>query len=223
MGANRKQPGRSPTADLLIISIALVSAAGFALNGGLLAGIARTHPYLNGFVSFALLSTFGECIGLRLSGGSWLPDRIMARAIVWGLLGVWISAAFPFTAAGVYGISSAGLWPTKLGPLGISIWANILSGYGFFMILTHYWASSIIAGRARWPWEIFDAQGFSTWAKTVLISLVLFWIPAHTVTFMLPEYWRVLFSAGLGIVLGVILTIASEAKGGSKLHASGER
>ncbi|HRZ79119.1 MAG TPA: Mpv17/PMP22 family protein, partial [bacterium] len=42
-----------------------------------------------------------------------------------------------------------------------------------------------------------------------LKTIPLFWIPAHTITFLLPENHRVLFAAILGVVLGVFLAIAS--------------
>jgi hypothetical protein len=40
-------------------------------------------------------------------------------------------------------------------------------------------------------------------------TIPLFWIPAQTITFLLPEEYRVLFAAFLGIVLGVLLAIAA--------------
>ena len=40
-------------------------------------------------------------------------------------------------------------------------------------------------------------------------TIPFFWIPAHTITFLLPGEYRVAFAAVLGIALGVILAIAS--------------
>jgi hypothetical protein len=40
-------------------------------------------------------------------------------------------------------------------------------------------------------------------------TIPLFWIPAQTITFLLPEEFRVLFAAFLGIVLGVLLAVAA--------------
>ena len=40
-------------------------------------------------------------------------------------------------------------------------------------------------------------------------TIPFFWIPAHTLTFLLPEQFQVLFAALLGIALGVILAVAS--------------
>jgi hypothetical protein len=40
-------------------------------------------------------------------------------------------------------------------------------------------------------------------------TIPLFWIPAHTITFMLPSQYQVLFAASLSIVLGVLLSVAA--------------
>jgi len=46
-------------------------------------------------------------------------------------------------------------------------------------------------------------------------TIPLFWIPAQTITFLLPEEYRVLFAAFLGIVLGIILGVAALKNAGS--------
>jgi hypothetical protein len=43
-------------------------------------------------------------------------------------------------------------------------------------------------------------------------TIPFFWIPAHTITFLMPADFRVLFAALLGIVLGVILALANLKK-----------
>ena len=43
-------------------------------------------------------------------------------------------------------------------------------------------------------------------------TIPFFWIPAHTITFILPQDYRVLFAAVLGIALGVILSLAARKK-----------
>ena len=40
-------------------------------------------------------------------------------------------------------------------------------------------------------------------------TIPFFWIPAHTITFLLPAEYQILFAAVLGIALGLILAIAS--------------
>ena len=41
-------------------------------------------------------------------------------------------------------------------------------------------------------------------------TIPLFWIPAHTITFALPPYLRVVVAAYLSIILGVILVYAKQ-------------
>jgi len=42
----------------------------------------------------------------------------------------------------------------------------------------------------------------------VVKTIPLFWIPAHTITFMLPENYRILMAGFLSIALGLILTLS---------------
>ena len=55
------------------------------------------------FLKFAILSTFGECIGLRISAGVYNREGfgIWPRAIVWGILGMGISMAMTIFSSGV--------------------------------------------------------------------------------------------------------------------------
>jgi hypothetical protein len=55
----------------------------------------------------------------------------------------------------------------------------------------------------NWP----DFVGF-----VVFKTIPLWWIPVHTLTFMLPGEYRVLAAAYLSIVLGVILAYARSRK-----------
>ncbi|GFR35173.1 Mpv17/PMP22 family protein [Thermobrachium celere] len=42
----------------------------------------------------------------------------------------------------------------------------------------------------------------------VLKTIPFFWVPAHTITFLLPSEYRVLMASFLSIALGAILSIA---------------
>ena len=61
----------------------------------------------------------------------------------------------------------------------------------------------IFASKINW-----DVQWNVVFKKTI----PLFWFPAHTITFILPPTFQVLFAALLGVALGLILALA----GGSK-------
>ena len=61
----------------------------------------------------------------------------------------------------------------------------------------------IISKKVNW-----DVQ----WNLVIKKTIPLFWFPMHTITFILPPTFQVLFAALLGVALGLILALA----GGSK-------
>jgi hypothetical protein len=192
------------------VAIALLAAVTAALWNYATgyAALSNAHPYIVSFFNFALLSTFGEAMGARLSGQGWRLKKLLWRALAWGIIGIWVAAAFPFQYSGVAALTENGIWPDFSQAFSTSLWANLLSGYAFFMMLTQYWMNNLINRGWSEPWSIFQDEQFVPWARTILLSLILFWLPAHTATFMLPDGWRTLFAAYLGIALGLILTLA---------------
>lgn len=58
--------------------------------------------------------------------------------------------------------------------------------------------------------EIFPRINWSVqWNFVFKRTIPFFWIPAHTITFLLANEYRVAFAAFLGVALGVFLSIAS--------------
>lgn len=58
--------------------------------------------------------------------------------------------------------------------------------------------------------EIFPALNwFVQWDFVFKRTIPFFWIPAHTITFLMPAEYRIVFAAILGVVLGILLAIAS--------------
>ena len=58
--------------------------------------------------------------------------------------------------------------------------------------------------------------GSVDWTKFVSFTLFktvpLFWIPAHTVTFLLPQEYQVMMAASLSVALGIILNLGKRTK-----------
>ena len=50
-----------------------------------------------------------------------------------------------------------------------------------------------------------DWEGFISF--TLLKTIPFFWIPAHTITFLLPDEYRTAMAALLSVALGVILSL----------------
>lgn len=194
-----------------------------------------SHGMVMSFLKFALLSTAGELLGLRLSTGRYLKQGfgIWPRAVVWGLLGMGINLAMIVFSTGVPAAleycglqGAAASMAGPCGPLKILVAFCISTGMNgifapVFMTFhkitdTHILAcggslralvTPIPMGRimSHLNW---DAQWNFVFKKTI----PFFWIPAHTVTFLLPGEARVLFAALLGVVLGVLLAVAARMK-----------
>ena len=173
-----------------------------------------SHGMVMSFIKFAILSTLGEVIGLRISTGVYHRSGfgILPRAFVWGLLGLGINMAFVVFSAGV---------PAFASYLGVQDASGIMSGPIFgpvFMTLHKVTDTHILATGGT-------LKGFFTpipmgkilqglnwkvqWGFVFKKTIPFFWFPAHTITFLLPGDARVLFAALLGVVLGIFLAVAA--------------
>ncbi|WP_316858965.1 hypothetical protein [uncultured Cohaesibacter sp.] len=195
-------------ADGLGILYPVVITIGFILYHSEIGRLTQAHGSFMSFVKFALLATYGECVKCRIANGYWLPSRIPLRMIVWGCFGIWISADFQLVAVGTDHLIETGVWWQAFRPLSQSIWGNILSGYAFTMMFSHYWIDHLVDGEFVWPWQLLGRPEALGWARIVIPSMVIFWVPAHTITFSLPSEYRVICAAYLSIALGLILSFA---------------
>lgn len=191
------------------------------------AELTLAHPYLMGFVKFAILATLGELLAIRIVGGGWkAPPGLLYRTAVWGCLGMGIVLMFEIFSAGTASALSKGLlfggsgiWPVILQAFFTSALMNLTFAPTFMAF--HRFTDTVIdmvsaEGRQfssiRIP-EVtsrIDWQGFV--GIVVLRTIPFFWIPAHTLTFLLPPEYRVLVAASLSIALGAILGYAKRRK-----------
>ncbi len=189
------------------------------------------HPYLLAFLKFAILSTLGEMIGLKIKSGKFTFPAfgIAPRAILWGLYGVWIAIAMKTFAngapamvesLGVEGVRAAMVGEFSalklLGAFSISVMMNSLFA-PVFMTLHKVTDAHIVENggsiccllRPINMRESLAKLDWSTqWGFVFKRTIPIFWVPAHTITFLLPADFQVLFAAALSIVLGVLLSIA---------------
>lgn len=190
------------------------------------------HGLLMSFIKFAILATLGEVIGLRIQTGSYHQQGfgLIPRALVWGFLGMTIYAAFAIFAAGTplllekLGLEGAGSllhaalsWKKVLVSFSISTALNLF--YAPVMMTFHKITDIHILENGGTLYGFFRPLEFARifreinwdvqWNFVFKKTIPFFWIPAQTVTFLLPEEYRVLFAAFLGIVLGVLLAIAA--------------
>lgn len=199
-------------------------------------------PMLMAFIKFAILAPIGEVIGLRIKTGHYIQPGfgLLPRAVVWGLIGLTIQAAFMIFATGApvflnfLGMSDApgvlasnGFSPEKLlVAFSISVFMNLF--YAPIMMTFHKITDTHIEQNGGSIKALFRElpmgeimQGINwrvQWDFVFKKTIPLFWIPAHTITFLLPPEHRVLFAALLGIMLGIFLAVAAVL--GRKVTAS---
>lgn len=192
------------------------------------------HGMIMSFIKFAILATFGEAIGLRIRTGNYNHKGfgLIPRAIVWGFLGLTIKLAFVIFGSGTpaflqyLGLENAGAamksteisWLKVFVAFSVSATMNII--YAPLMMTFHKITDTHILNnggtisglfkRIRFG-EIFSNLNWNVqWNFVFKKTIPFFWIPAHTITFLLPVDFQVLFAAILGIVLGVLLAVASQ-------------
>jgi hypothetical protein len=222
--------------DLFFALICLLFFLPFFLYSPLLEfykSINQQHGMIMSFIKFAILATLGEVIGLRIKTGSYHKSGfgIIPRAIVWGFLGLTIQMGFVIFANGApvfleyMGFEGAsGLLDHKritlskiLVAFTISTTMNLI--YAPVMMTLHKITDTHIemnggtlAGLLK-PIKMGEIMANINWKVqwdfVFRKTIPFFWIPAHTITFLLPEDYRVLFAALLGIILGVFLAIAA--------------
>lgn len=193
------------------------------------------HGMIMSFIKFALLATLGEVIGLRIKTGTYYKKGfgVLPRAIVWGFLGLTIKMAFVIFAVGTpafiayLGMEEAPVLMKQafsmnklLVALSISAAMNLI--YAPVMMTLHKITDMHILENGG------TVKGFLTpiqfgqhfvnlnwnvqWNFVFKKTIPFFWIPAHTITFLLPPDFQVLFAALLGIALGMILAVAGMKK-----------
>lgn len=197
----------------------------------------KMHPMIMSFIKFAVLATLGESIGLRIKEGcyNYRGFGLLPRAIVWGFLGLTIQMAFVIFSQGIpvfltkilgldFGIPEEMTFGSKL-LIAFCISATMNLIYAPVMMTLHKITDLHIinnGGTVNGLLQPIDMGEIMSninwnvqWNFVFKKTIPFFWIPAHTITFMLPPEYRVLFAAALGIALGVILSLAA-IKGKSK-------
>jgi hypothetical protein len=161
--------------------------------------LVTAYPILTAMVQFAILGTLGDVIS------KWIAQKkifapfgfgtTVLKMAEWAFLAVCIKYAFVGFNGFVDKLVEHSLLP-ELGVVGrafaISVSMNLQ--FGPFLVIAHRLLDNAIAGRKNW--DNLDKG---------LLSLLWFWIPAHTVTFILPRPFQIGLAALWSVVLGLIL------------------
>ncbi len=221
--------------DLLFVLLVLAIFVPFFISPDLLTFYEKfnsEHGLIMSFIKFAILATLGEVIGLRVKTGQYNSKGfgIIPRAIIWGFLGITIKLAFTiFTTGTIQFLTAMGMQDAASVYAGeftldkvfiafcISVFMNTI--FAPVMMMVHKITDTHImntGGTVRGLFSRMDVSGILRnlnwdvqWNFVFKKTIPFFWYPAHTITFLLPNEFQVLFAALLGIALGLILAIAS--------------
>ena len=186
-------------------------------------GLTATHPFLMGFLKFAILATMGELLALRLASGTWKrPSGLLARIFVWGIIGIAITFMFSFFSSGVVAMIEKGFLPVGSGSMQVILKAFYTSlimnlTFGPVFMAAHRISDTYIdmraAGQKPRGADVIAAINWPDYINFVVTKTIpIWWIPIHTLTFLLPGEYRVLAAAYLSIILGVILVYSRRRK-----------
>ena len=180
------------------------------------------HPYMMSFAKFAILATMGELLALRIRSGKWSKSvGMMYKAIVWGLFGMWITLAFQLFAGGVIAAQAKGYLPGEGSSLLFAFFTASTMNLIFAPVFmachkcTDSYINLNVGGIIKKPSlnDVLKDADWNSYVNFVLLKTIpFFWIPAHTITFLLPSEYRIVAAAFLSIALGIFLALANKKK-----------
>lgn len=178
---------------------------------------ASDYKLLGGFIKFFVLASIGDFIGARFRTGTWtLPKNILYKAIVWGFIGVVIVLMFTIFTTGVAALQNTNLLPSFENEFATKLIAAFFTSllmnvsFGSTMMAFHRMTDTYLNYKADKKDITFlgtvKTIDWDQFVRVVIFKVIpFFWIPAHTITFILPEEYRIIFAAALGIFLGLFL------------------
>jgi hypothetical protein len=215
----------------VIIQVAIITILIVPFTRSGFESLTEQYPYIMGFIKTSVLATMGELLASRIAKGHYFSRKgVFPRFIVWGILGMGFVLMFKVFASGVVGAMNSGL---ILSFEGDGFLINLYSAFMISLIMNLVFAPTfMILHRITDTYIDLRNLGIKKitikmivseidWSNffgfIVIKTIPFFWIPAHTITFMLPENYRVLMAGFLSIALGLILTLSKlkNKQGGS--------
>ncbi|MDP2302799.1 MAG: hypothetical protein Q8N03_10305 [Ignavibacteria bacterium] len=159
----------------------------------------KAYPIITAMIQFAILSTLGDMISKWvIQKRIFLPftyKTVILKMLEWAFLAVCIKYAFVGFNYFVQGLVEKSLLPgLNYFWEAFAISATMNLQFGPFLVIMHRLLDNLIAKENNWA--NIDKG---------MYSLLWFWLPAHTITFMLPKPFQIGLAALWSVVLGLIL------------------
>jgi len=162
----------------------------------------ENYPILSAILQFAVLGTIGEWLGTAVRKGrfvSYSPIIIIEKITIWSIIGVMLKYAFVGFGGFVDALVDERMLPGMFQPFFLSLFMNLL--FGPVQITFHRFMGNYFKKVKNW-------RGI----KGALLTIIWFWIPAHTITFMLPKVWQITLAAFWSSFLGIIMGFFNKKK-----------
>lgn len=184
--------------------------------------LTESYPYIGGFIKFAILATMGELLGIRIVRGNWYKiNALMFRAFIWGFIGILITLTFSVFSEGVKVAQLIGRLPFESSVFAhafmTSTIMNVLQSPAIFLF--HKCSDTYIDikySKNKGKVSLEEITESIDWYKfvsfTLLKTIPFFWVPCHTMVFLLPNEYRVVAAAFASIALGLMLSLANKSK-----------
>jgi hypothetical protein len=156
-------------------------------------------PIITAMIQFAILGTLGDMISKWvIQKRIFLPftyKTVILKMLEWAFLAVCIKYAFVGFSYFVQGLVEKNLLPgLNYFWEAFAISATMNLQFGPFLVIMHRLLDNLINREKNWA--NLDKG---------MYSLLWFWLPAHTITFMLPKPFQIGLAALWSVVLGLIL------------------
>ncbi|MFK5883556.1 MAG: hypothetical protein QM489_04360 [Candidatus Izemoplasma sp.] len=172
------------------------------------------YSYIGGFIKFFVLASIGDFISVKIKTSKWsVPNNAFLKAVVWGIIGVSIVFVFSIYPDVVLNLQESNILPFEGNVFFEALFISIIMNVTFapLMMITHKISDTVLDNPKIGLKENFKSIDWFSFRKLILFKTIpLFWIPMHTITFLLPDTYRVIFAAVLGIFLGIILGLSKK-------------
>lgn len=165
-----------------------------------------SYPIFSAMVQFAFLGTLGDIISKWMQNKRvFMPYKIsilFLKMLEWAFLAICIKYAFVGYQGFVESLKLHHLLPFNgIFATAFSISVTMNLQFGLLLVILHRFLDNLISRNNNWAH-----------IDKGMWSLIWFWIPAHTITFMLDKPYQIGLAAIWSVVLGVILGYFNRTK-----------
>lgn len=176
------------------------------------------HPYLGGFIQFAILSSMGDILGKRIATNLYdFSTILIPKAILWGIIGCMVTLVFPVYMSGAASAQNSHLLPFDGVKIATAFLGSSIMNLTFAPVMNTFhrvvdlWIDRKKTGESTNLIVLLEQIDWINFVTFNWLKIGIgFWIPVHTIVFMLPENIRVVVAAFSSISLGVILSFAAK-------------